>query len=155
MESSDTAISSGAPVQTRSLAMAMLLELVPLFSLISAYVMALLLIESGASVLALIAALGFSVSGLGWFYVGKTVWGWKVLGGRLIVVVAAAAMGFWVLASSLSALGCESSRCVDDGPQVANAFVWATAVVWMVALLSPIASALTLAMWVRRHPIET
>jgi hypothetical protein len=151
MESSgDTAISAGAPMRPPSLAPAILLELVPLFSLVSAYAMALLFIPDAAW-LPLIAALGFGVSGLGWFYVGKTAWGWKMLGGRLIVVVAAAAMGFWVIFTGLSYVGCESSRCGDDRPGAA--LVWVTATIWMVAVVSPIASAIALALWMR-HPTE-
>ena len=140
-----------APIQPPYLAQAILLELVPLFSLGSAYAMALLFIPDAAW-LPLIAALGFGVSELGWFYVGKNALGWKVLGGRLIVVVAAAAMGSWVIFTGLRYLGCESSRCGDERPGAA--FVWVTATVWMMAVVSPIASAIALALWVRRHPTE-
>lgn len=137
-----------------SLAQAILLELVPLISLISAYATALLTMGTGAWILALVAALGFGVSGLGWFYVGKTAWGWEVFCGRLIVVVTAIAMGFSVLLSALRCFDSSAGRCAPGNAPAGpgGAFVWATAVVWMIAALSPIASAIALAIWLRRQP---
>jgi hypothetical protein len=144
----------------RSFARPILLELAPVISLVCAYVVAGILFglfaKAGSGNEGLIGfvppivALVFGFSGLGWLSVGERRWGWTILGGRAVVAVAAVAMGTWWFVASLSYALCES-RCERyDAP--GEALVWTTATVWIIALVSPVASAVALGFWLRRHP---
>jgi len=149
--------SQSGSAQGRRLVRPILLELAPLVSFSCAYLLALWVFgvdkHYSVSLLLLVFAVGFAVSGLGWFSIGERGWGWKILGARLLVVVAAFAMGTVLTLAGLSYIGCES-RCSDDTSFALSAgFVSATIAVWIVALASPVVSAVALAIWLRRHRV--
>jgi hypothetical protein len=129
----------------------MLLEVVPLVSIFLAYVLILASTGKPALVASILPALGFALSGLGWFYVGETSLGWKLLAGRVAVVAAAAALGYWFVASVFTEALCETPGCESDTSGPGGTFVLTTAVVWTIALLWPVISAIAIAIWLRRE----
>lgn len=148
---------SGGSREQASLARPVLLELVPLGSLISTYAVSLVVFGpwqvSPAGIVPLVLAVGFLVSGLGWFSIGEPSWGWRILCVRLVVVIAAIAMASWYAGNAIGAALCDSDRCSDGyGTGPGPLFLGTLVLVWGFALLSPLASAVALVIHMRREP---